>query len=221
MAHHNLEYLCTAKRLNACQAMLILFTSVIVAPVIWHLESDLQRGLQREPTPSSCPTAKIYAPTSHQDRIITWAHTSPASGYPGITRTGGSPWPLTCVNMASPVPSAPPLRVLIHPPRASSCHWKCRGAPGPTWWWTLSPTYRSLGTTLWFWWWLTGSYSSTFYITTTFRGLQFTSQVWWAFCKQMGTTVGLASANHPEANVQAERTNQDLWRFLGTYCYNR
>ena len=42
------------------------------------------------------------------------------------------------------------------------------------------------------------------------RGPQFTSQVWRAFCKEIGATVSLSSGYHPQTNGQAERTNQSL-----------
>lgn len=42
------------------------------------------------------------------------------------------------------------------------------------------------------------------------RGPQFTSQVWRAFCKALGTTPSLTSGYHPQSNGQAERANQDL-----------
>lgn len=40
------------------------------------------------------------------------------------------------------------------------------------------------------------------------RGLQFTSQVWRAFCKALGTTASLSY--HPQSNGQTEWVNQDL-----------
>ena len=42
------------------------------------------------------------------------------------------------------------------------------------------------------------------------RGPQFTSQVWRAFCKEIGATISLSSGYHPQTNGQAERTNQSL-----------
>ena len=42
------------------------------------------------------------------------------------------------------------------------------------------------------------------------RGPQFTSQVWKAFCKALGTSSSLSSGYHPQTNGQTELTNQDL-----------
>ncbi|KAI2645252.1 Transposon Tf2-6 polyprotein [Labeo rohita] len=50
------------------------------------------------------------------------------------------------------------------------------------------------------------------------RGTQFTSQVWRAFCKQLDINVSLTSGYHPQANGQVERLNQEIGRYLRTYC---
>uniref|UniRef100_A0A8C1UTM1 Gypsy retrotransposon integrase-like protein 1 n=1 Tax=Cyprinus carpio TaxID=7962 RepID=A0A8C1UTM1_CYPCA len=50
------------------------------------------------------------------------------------------------------------------------------------------------------------------------RGTQFTSQVWRAFCKQLDINVSLTSGYHPQANGQVERLNQELGRYLRSYC---
>eukprot|EP00066_Takifugu_rubripes_P011978 XP_011601244.1 PREDICTED: uncharacterized protein LOC105416325 [Takifugu rubripes] len=42
------------------------------------------------------------------------------------------------------------------------------------------------------------------------RGPQFCSQVWRSFCSALGASVSLTSGYHPQANGQAERTNQSL-----------
>uniref|UniRef100_A0A6Q2YIJ1 Gypsy retrotransposon integrase-like protein 1 n=1 Tax=Esox lucius TaxID=8010 RepID=A0A6Q2YIJ1_ESOLU len=53
------------------------------------------------------------------------------------------------------------------------------------------------------------------------RGPQFTSRVWKAFMGRLGVSVSLTSGFHPEANGQVERVNQDLGRFLRSYCQDR
>ncbi|KAK3547947.1 hypothetical protein QTP70_001320 [Hemibagrus guttatus] len=50
------------------------------------------------------------------------------------------------------------------------------------------------------------------------RGPQFTSRVWRSFCAQLGITVSLTSGYHPQSNGQVERLNQEIGRFLRTYC---
>ncbi|KAK3515670.1 hypothetical protein QTP70_026462 [Hemibagrus guttatus] len=50
------------------------------------------------------------------------------------------------------------------------------------------------------------------------RGPQFTSQVWGSLCARLGIGVSLSLGYHPQSNGQAERLNQEIGRFLRTYC---
>ncbi len=51
------------------------------------------------------------------------------------------------------------------------------------------------------------------------RGPQFTSRVWKAFCQQLNINVSLTSGYHPQSNGQVERLNQEITRFLRSYCH--
>uniref|UniRef100_A0A8K9X5F7 Gypsy retrotransposon integrase-like protein 1 n=1 Tax=Oncorhynchus mykiss TaxID=8022 RepID=A0A8K9X5F7_ONCMY len=53
------------------------------------------------------------------------------------------------------------------------------------------------------------------------RGPQFTSRVWKAFMERLGISVSLTSGYHPESNGQVERVNQEVGRFLRSYCQDR
>ncbi|KAL0180319.1 hypothetical protein M9458_025761, partial [Cirrhinus mrigala] len=53
------------------------------------------------------------------------------------------------------------------------------------------------------------------------RGPQFTSRLWSSFFRLLGVNVSLTSGYHPEANGQVERLNQELTRFLRSYCQDR
>uniref|UniRef100_A0AAZ3PPC9 Integrase catalytic domain-containing protein n=1 Tax=Oncorhynchus tshawytscha TaxID=74940 RepID=A0AAZ3PPC9_ONCTS len=53
------------------------------------------------------------------------------------------------------------------------------------------------------------------------RGPQFTSRVWRAFMERLGVSVSLTSGYHPESNGQVERVNQEVGRFLRSYCQDR
>jgi hypothetical protein len=53
------------------------------------------------------------------------------------------------------------------------------------------------------------------------RGPQFTSRVWRAFMGRLGVSVSLTSGYHPESNGQVERVNQQVGRFLRSYCQDR
>ncbi len=50
------------------------------------------------------------------------------------------------------------------------------------------------------------------------RGTQFTSQVWKAFGRQLDINVSLTSGYHPQSNGQVERLNQEIGRYLRSYC---
>ena len=50
---------------------------------------------------------------------------------------------------------------------------------------------------------------------------QFTSRVWKAFKGHLGVSVSLTSGFHPESNGQVERVNQDVGRFLWSFCQDR
>ncbi|KAI2659133.1 Transposon Tf2-9 polyprotein [Labeo rohita] len=52
------------------------------------------------------------------------------------------------------------------------------------------------------------------------RGPQFTSRLWSNFLRLLGVNVSLTSGYHPEANGQVERLNQELTRFLRSYCHD-
>ncbi|KAL0152980.1 hypothetical protein M9458_051733 [Cirrhinus mrigala] len=53
------------------------------------------------------------------------------------------------------------------------------------------------------------------------RGPQFSSRLWSSFFRLLGVNVSLTLGYHPQANGQVERLNQELARFLCSYCHNR
>ncbi|KAK3517430.1 hypothetical protein QTP70_010682 [Hemibagrus guttatus] len=50
------------------------------------------------------------------------------------------------------------------------------------------------------------------------RGPQFTSQVWCSLCARLNIGVSLSLSHHPQSNRQAEHLNQEIGKFLRTYC---
>ena len=50
------------------------------------------------------------------------------------------------------------------------------------------------------------------------RGVQFTSKVWSSFFTLLNVQINLFSGYHPQSNGQTERPNQEIGRFLRTYC---
>ena len=53
------------------------------------------------------------------------------------------------------------------------------------------------------------------------RGPQFTSQVWRASMERLRVSVSQTSGFHPESIGQVERVNQDVGKFLQSYCQDR
>ncbi len=51
------------------------------------------------------------------------------------------------------------------------------------------------------------------------RGPQFTSRVWTAFFRFLNVNISLTSCYHPESNGQIESLNQEVTRFLRSYCH--
>lgn len=52
------------------------------------------------------------------------------------------------------------------------------------------------------------------------RGPQFTSRLWSAFFKNPQVNVSLTFGYHPQSNGQTKHFNQEIGRFLRTYCHN-
>ncbi|KAK3506442.1 hypothetical protein QTP70_017059, partial [Hemibagrus guttatus] len=50
------------------------------------------------------------------------------------------------------------------------------------------------------------------------QGPQFTSRVCGSLCAQLGIGISLSYGYHPQSNGQAERLNQEIGRFLRSYC---
>ena len=50
------------------------------------------------------------------------------------------------------------------------------------------------------------------------RGTQFVSLVWRSLCARLGITSKLSTAYHPQTDGQTERANQDVERYLRSYC---
>ena len=48
-------------------------------------------------------------------------------------------------------------------------------------------------------------------------GTQFTSELWRFLCQQLGITVKLSTAHHPETNGQTKRANEELERYLRSH----
>ncbi|KAL0199208.1 hypothetical protein M9458_007748, partial [Cirrhinus mrigala] len=61
--------------------------NLIVSPIVWNQDHDIQHATLQEPTPPECPEGKIYVPHSQRQNLLGTAHQSPGSGLPGSKRT--------------------------------------------------------------------------------------------------------------------------------------
>jgi len=50
------------------------------------------------------------------------------------------------------------------------------------------------------------------------RGTQFVSLLWKSLCARLGISSNLSTAYHPQTDGQTERANQDVERYLRSYC---
>lgn len=59
---------------------------VIVSPITWDIHTEIQQATQGA-APTACPANRCYVPDALWGRIIMLAHTSPATGNPGVKHT--------------------------------------------------------------------------------------------------------------------------------------
>ncbi|MCJ8748212.1 hypothetical protein PDJAM_G00162150 [Pangasius djambal] len=58
-----------------------------VAPLRWGLEEAIRMAFCQEPDPGGGPPGKLYVPLTIWPQALSWGHTSPFAGHPGVTRT--------------------------------------------------------------------------------------------------------------------------------------
>ncbi|KAL0150962.1 hypothetical protein M9458_053734, partial [Cirrhinus mrigala] len=61
--------------------------NLIVSPIVWNQDQDIQHATLHEPAPPECTEGKIYVPRSQRQTLLGTAHQSPGSGHPGSKRT--------------------------------------------------------------------------------------------------------------------------------------
>ncbi|KAI2666797.1 Transposon Tf2-6 polyprotein [Labeo rohita] len=234
----------------------ILPSSVIVAPVVWDILTEIREAQTQDPTPAECPDNRTYVPPELRSRVLTEIHSAPSSGHPGIEATlhlvsNRFWWPslrsdtinhirgCSVCNTTKvprrlpagllqplPVPQRPWSHLAIDfitdlPP--SKGHTTiltivdrfskgCRLIPLPK-----LPTAMETAELLCNW--VFRIYGLPEDIVSD-RGPQFTSRLWASFFHLLGVNISLTSGYHPQANGQAERLNQELIRFLRSYCQN-
>ncbi len=111
--HKNLQYLRDAKWLNPHQARWVLFftrfqftityclhspdapfepepilpPAIIVSPIQWNIDREIQAATLTEPAPLGGPKGKIYVPTSQRQSFLSSVHQVPGSGHPVSQQT--------------------------------------------------------------------------------------------------------------------------------------
>lgn len=233
----------------------ILCPDLVLGPIQWDIETELEQANTNTEIPSDCPPEKIYVPEALREEVLKHVHALPSSGHPGITATvhllqNRYWWPRLLQDMTKfiqqcqnyntqkslrllptgllqplPVPQHPWSHIAIDfvtdlPPsdghttiltvidRFSKA---CRLIPLPKLP-TALQTAEHLCNLVFRFYGLPDDIVSD-------RGPQFTSSVWAAFFRMLQVNVSLTSGYHPQANGQAERLNQEIIRFLRSYCH--
>lgn len=65
----------------------ILTPDIIVAPVRWDIETEIEQINSQSEIPSACPPNKVFVPEILRNQVLEQVHSLPSSGHPGITAT--------------------------------------------------------------------------------------------------------------------------------------
>ncbi|KAI2646112.1 Transposon Tf2-6 polyprotein [Labeo rohita] len=88
----------------------IIPPNLILSPIVWDLDREIQQATLQEPAPPECPEGKIYISRSQRQSLLGTAHDSLGSGHPGSSRTlsflqSRYWWPSKLVHL--PIPQRP------------------------------------------------------------------------------------------------------------------
>ncbi|KAL0150837.1 hypothetical protein M9458_053856 [Cirrhinus mrigala] len=222
----------------------IIPSELIVSPIIWELDQEIQQATLQEPAPPECPEGKAYVPRSQWLTLLGTAHGSLGSGHPGSSRT------LSLLQYHYWWPSMHRDTIsLTHPVNFLQANWFLYPIPQRPWshigvdFITDLPVsegntcvlvivdhfskscklvpLRGLPTAM-------ETAEQLFHQAfrhfglpeeiVSDRGPQFTSHVWKAFFKLLGVSVNLSSGYHPQTNGQTERKIQELGCYFRAYC---
>ncbi|KAK3507421.1 hypothetical protein QTP70_020385 [Hemibagrus guttatus] len=210
------------------QPELILLATTLLAPVRWDLLGEIRRAHAEEPPPADCPPRRLFVPLQFRTQVMRWVHEAPSLGHPGTRRSAQlartsrqrpegllEPLPVPRASLVAPLRGFPhgPARlggftaIMVVVDRFSK---GCKLVPLkglPTAMQTadamFAHVFRNFGLPE---------------DIVLDRGPQFTSRVWRALCARLDIGVSLSSSHHPQSNGQAERLNQEIGRFLRSYC---
>ncbi|KAK3561329.1 hypothetical protein QTP86_030628 [Hemibagrus guttatus] len=192
------------------QPDLILPAAAILAPVRWSLLEEIQRACADKPPPANCPSTKVYVPLQFRQQVLQWVHEAPSSGHPGIIRSTQLTerrfwWPSfrtdverfvrscsTCVSRQLPEVLLEPLPTPQHP------------------WSHLSVDFLTNLPN-------SGGFTTMMVVVDRFSKA-FHLQVWRSLCEWLSINVSLSSGYDPQSNGQVAPLNQEIGRFLRSYC---
>ncbi|KAL0166731.1 hypothetical protein M9458_038575, partial [Cirrhinus mrigala] len=207
----------------------IILSNLIVSPIIWELDREIQQATLQEPTPPEYPEGKTYMPLSPCQTLLGTAH---GSGHPGSSRTlsllqSRYWWPSMHRDTIS-------LTLPVNSLQEGWFHYPSHRGPGPiSEWIFFTDLPDSAGNTCILI--IVDRFSKSCKLVPL-RGLPTametaeqlfhqvfilvfqTSHVWKAFFKLLGVSVNLSSGYHPQTNGQTERKIQELGRYLRAYC---
>ncbi|KAI2660356.1 Transposon Tf2-8 polyprotein [Labeo rohita] len=198
--------------------------------------TEIAEAQTQDPTPANCPEHLTYVPLSLRSRVLAEVHSIPSSGHPGIEATlhlisNRFWWPTVrpdtitfirncsicntskshiAVDFVTDLPSSNGYTTILSVVDRFSKG--CRVIPLPK-----LPTAMETAELLCNW--VFRFYGLPEDILSD-HGPQFTSQLWLSFFRLLGVNISLTSGYHPQANGQVERLNQELTRFLRSYCQN-
>ncbi|KAL0149683.1 hypothetical protein M9458_055012, partial [Cirrhinus mrigala] len=186
----------------------IIPSNLIISPIIWDLDREIQQATLQEPALPECPEGKIYVPCSNVNpfwaqlmtlrALDTQAAVGPSRFYNLVT---GGP-----VCTMTPSGKLVPLPIPQRP-------WSHLGIDFIT----DLPISEAMETAEQLFHQVFRHFGLPEEIVSD-RGPQFISHVWKAFFKLLGISVNLSSGYHPQTNGQTERKIQELGRYLRAYC---
>ncbi|KAG1930727.1 retrotransposable element [Pimephales promelas] len=234
--HKNLEYLRSAKRLNPRQARWALFFTrfnftvtyrpgsknikadalsrqteetnsspnpervlgekLLLAPVQWDVMTEIQNANVQNPAPVECPADLLFVPDAFRPRLLDQVHSNPSSGHPGINATihllqNRFWWPTLTADTITHIQNCTECQTSKSPrtlPSGLLCPLPTPQRP----WSHIAIDFITD---------LPNSQGNTTILTMN-----------------LNVNISLTSGYHPQSNGQTERLNQDIIRFLRTYC---
>ncbi|KAK3555671.1 hypothetical protein QTP86_027417 [Hemibagrus guttatus] len=196
----------------------ILPATAILAPVRWNLVEEIQRSHADEPPPAGCLPNRIFVPSQFRLQVMQWIHEASSSGHPGIQRSTQLVrhqfcWPSLASNVEGHVRACSTCAQARTSRQLPEGLLEPLPIPRRPWSHLSVDFLTDLPDS--------GGHTANFGLPEDIvsdRGSQFTSRVWGSLCARLGIGVSLSSGYHPQSNGQAERLNQEIGRFLRSYC---